>query len=81
MTEKTVHELKILPEYFEAVKNKSKKFEVRKNDRDFKVGDTIMLLEWNGEYTGRFLIAQITYILNDKKYCAKDMVIMSIELV
>ena len=77
-----IHELKILPEYFEAVKNKTKKFEVRKNDRDFNVGDTLMLLEWkDNQYTGRFLIAETTYILNDKSYCAKNMVIMSINLI
>ena len=47
------HELKTLPEYFELVRTEVKNFEVRKNDRDFKVGDLLILKEWNGEYTGR----------------------------
>lgn len=38
-----IHELKILPEYFEAVTSGRKQFEIRKNDRDFKVGDQLIL--------------------------------------
>ena len=34
-----IHALKTLPEYFEAVLENKKTFELRKNDRDFKVGD------------------------------------------
>ena len=48
------HELKILPEYFGAVSLREKTFEIRKNDRDYHVGDTLVLKEWDGEkYTGR----------------------------
>ena len=50
-----IHELKIQSEYFVAVNNKTKTFEIRKNDRDFKVGDKILLREIDscGKYTGR----------------------------
>lgn len=34
-----IHELKILPEYYEEVKCGNKNFELRKNDRDYKVYD------------------------------------------
>lgn len=41
------HKLKILPEYFEAVKSGSKTFEVRKDDRGFQAGDTLFLQRKN----------------------------------
>ena len=62
-----VHELKISPKYFEDVKANKKNFELRKDDRDFKVGDLITLREYdNGQYTGRAIInIPIGYILRD----------------
>ena len=35
-----LHELKILPENFEDITAGRKDFEIRKNDRDYKQGDT-----------------------------------------
>lgn len=65
-----IHELKILPEFFEAVTSGRKQFEIRKNDRDFKIGDILHLREWNGEnYTGDSYKAEITYITH---YAQKD---------
>lgn len=60
------HELKILPEYFDAVRDGRKRFELRQNDRDFHEGDSLVLREWDqeeGGYTGRSLKAEIPYIL------------------
>lgn len=75
-----VHELKTLPEFFQAVKEKRKPFEVRKNDRNFKVGDSLYLREYTGEeYTGRKLIRIITYILNDSRYVKEGYVILGIK--
>ena len=57
------HELKILPKWFEDVQSNKKNFEIRKNDRDFKVGDTLMLKEWHrGKFTGRFVTREVEYI-------------------
>lgn len=72
--EERMHELKILPQYFEAVDNGSKRFELRKDDRNFHVGDRIKLCEWeNGRYTGRNIVYFITYILRDcPEYGLKD---------
>lgn len=61
------HYLKILPKYFELLIAGIKKFELRKNDRDYKVGDLIVFMEWDGDdYTGRLTqIMRIRYILKD----------------
>lgn len=50
-----IHELKISPEYYMDVVSGVKPFEIRKNDRDFKVGDCVKLNEYDAEngYTGK----------------------------
>ncbi|EMF0190598.1 DUF3850 domain-containing protein [Enterococcus hirae] len=65
-----IHELKILPEYFEAVTSGRKQFEIRENDRNFKIGDQLILREWSkNEYTGDSYKAEITYITD---YAQRD---------
>lgn len=61
-----IHELKTWPVYFNAVINDVKTFEVRKADRKFKLGDILLLKEWNPEtesYTGACCTRVITYVL------------------
>ena len=69
-----VHELKILPKYYKAIKRQGKSFELRKDDRGFEVGDRLRLRKYDtslnssGEpygYTGEVIVATITYILRD----------------
>lgn len=72
-----IHHLKILPPYFKAVAQQKKTFEARKNDRDYKVGDVLILEEWapGTGYTGQMCARFVTYILYggefgiDKGYC------------
>lgn len=72
-----IHKLKIKPEYLNDVISGKKKFEVRYNDRDFKVGDLIVLEEFkNNRYTNRFLNREITYILNDQEYLKENYVVL-----
>lgn len=68
------HELKILPQYFQAVWSGTKTFELRKDDREYQRGDVLVLREWDGEqYTGSALCVKVTYILQDaEKYGLKD---------
>ena len=57
------HELKILPEYFEPVSLYHKTFEIRKNDRNYHVGDKLILKEWyRGKFTGRQVERWASYI-------------------
>lgn len=75
-----MHSLKILPEYFEAIRSDVKTFEIRKNDRDFRVGELLHLQEYNastGMYTGREIVRLITYITD---YAQQDgYVVMAIK--
>ena len=74
-----VHELKIAPKFYEAIICGEKTFEVRKNDRYYRVGDTLMLREFDGkEYTGRICERKVIYILSDSKYVKEGYLIMSL---
>lgn len=68
------HSLKTWPEYYHAVESGEKPFEVRKNDRDFQVGDVLLLRKYQnprpgyehvpGFYTGAHMRRRVTYILH-----------------
>lgn len=58
---------KILPEWFDAIQNGSKKYELRLADFDIEVGDTLRLEEWDGvgpdrKFTGRFIEKKVTHL-------------------
>lgn len=62
----SVHQLKIMPQYFQAVWDGQKTFELRKDDRNYQEGDILALREWDGEkYTGRGIAVRITHILRN----------------
>lgn len=64
----SVHTLKCWPRFFISIVNGTKKFDLRFNDREFKVGDRILFEEYDPEakdyYTGQNCTRQITFILN-----------------
>ncbi len=67
-----VHKLKTWPEFYEKVRTNEKRHEMRKDDRDFRVGDLLELVEWdptplapNDQLTGRSLMRRITYLMRD----------------
>lgn len=59
----TVHHLKIKPEYLEAVASGKKTFELRRDDRGFKVGDTLLLELVDAPDC--FAAVEVTYILRN----------------
>lgn len=78
------HELKTWPVPFEAVASGFKHHEVRRPDRDFHVGDRLLLREWRpdtGEYTGRELIVGVSYMTRAGEWgLPDDVCVMSIEV-
>lgn len=58
-----VHEWTVSSEDFDAITSGKKKFEIRKQDRDFTVGDLLILREGQqGAGTGDRYYVRITYI-------------------
>ena len=83
-----LHQLKIKSEYFLDVASGKKTFEIRKNDRDFHVGDFLGLNELTehsvnnkGEHkeTGRFILAEVTYVLTDTEYVKDGYAVLGIK--
>ena len=59
------HELKTWPHYFNEIISHRKKFEVRKDDREFRYSDILLLREWlpyAESYTGRSCLVEVTYV-------------------
>lgn len=77
------HSLKCWPRYFERLRSGEKKFEFRKNDRDFQVGDQLVLNEWTdpaGPFTGRWARYRVTYVLTDVDGLASGWCVLSLDL-
>ena len=64
----TIHCLKVTPEFFPALACGDKTFEARLNDRDFKVGDVLVLQEWDQVYTREAVTKVVTYILHGGRF-------------
>ena len=56
---------KIRPQYFKAVKAREKNFELRADEDDIRVGDLLVLDEWDGYYTGEGVRRCVKYVLRD----------------
>jgi hypothetical protein len=67
--EPVIHELKTWTAYYEAISEGRKTFEIRKDDRDFRVGDVLRLRDFDptkDAYTGAQLDVVVTYITDAK---------------
>ena len=79
----TIHELKTWLGPFDAIMKGEKTFEVRKDDRGFKVGDLLHLRRYDPQfklYTGEDLTVRVSYILSGSEWGLQDgFVVMSID--
>lgn len=76
----TTHELKIKSEYFMDIAKGVKKAEIRYNDRNYSVGDFLVLYEIdeNGNRTGNQCTVIVSHILDDAEYLRDGYVMLSI---
>lgn len=83
----TTHTLKVLIKYADAIVNDTKTFEIRKNDRNFKVGDKIVFDVVTNEgyavraaarHTLNGAVYRIDYILDDFEGLAQKYVALAI---
>lgn len=80
-TEIKEHDIKLAAMWYDDVASGKKKFELRKNDRHYKVGDKLAMHEVkDGEETGRIIKAQIAYMLEDYTGLQENFCILGIEL-
>jgi hypothetical protein len=67
------HEVKSWSHFFDAIESGHKKHDLRKNDRNFKIGDTLRLRRYdniNGMFTGQSIDRKVTYITSRDVPCA-----------
>lgn len=81
-----VHVLKTWPAYFEAHESGEKTFEIRRNDREFEVGDVLVLRRWNPtseRYEPGVVGRRVSYITSGpfllEGFCAMSTVPPSLE--
>lgn len=75
------HDLKIWPKFYPAVADGRKRAELRRDDRDFQMGDRLRLREFDPEtntYTGREITRAIRYLTRPLPG-AEGMVLLEIE--
>lgn len=76
-----VHTIKLARMYYEDVKSGKKSFELRKNDRGYKQGDILRMLEYaEGEWTGREMVVEVTYLLEDYAGLEEGYCIMALKV-
>lgn len=81
MTDKSMHELKISPSNFSDVASSRMSFQIRKDDRNYKIDDYIYLREYDEDtYTGRSLPARITHLLSEAEGLQKGYVLLNIKV-
>lgn len=69
-----IHKLKSWPAFFNEIIEDKKRHDMRRNDdREFEIGDILLLQEWDNNieaYTGKECEVKVTYITSEKFPCA-----------
>ncbi len=80
-----IHKLKTVNPYFNDIWNRIKNFDVRLNDRDFKINDYVLLREFDtttlNKYLFREILCRIYYIFEDSKFLKKNIIIIGIHII
>ena len=79
----SAHRLKTWPEPFEATWRKAKAFEVRRDDRGYRVGDGLRLYEWDpsaARFLTRRISTEITYVTRDAWGLPPGIVVLGLNL-
>lgn len=78
------HLLKSVSPYYEDVRDGRKKFELRYNDRNFKVGDFVTHAHWDAaknEFTGNpNVVTEIVYLIDSGQWLSPGYCCFGIEL-
>ena len=79
-----IHQIRLASTYFDDVVSGKKSFELRKNDRGYKEGDFLEMLEFtDGRNTGRSVQVLVTYLLEnytglEEGYCIMGTKVVSV---
>ncbi|MGG4498532.1 DUF3850 domain-containing protein [Brevibacillus reuszeri] len=76
-----VHQLKTVQPYFNDVAEKRMTFEIRKFDKDFNVGDVLLLSEYD-PVTDKLRVGvwrEVTHMLSDQPYVPEGYVALSMK--
>ena len=64
-----IHRVKCYDRFFRLTESGKKLFEIRRNDRDYQVGDLLELNETtDAEHTGRAALFRITFVLTCENF-------------
>lgn len=81
-TGQQVHQIRIATTYFEDAASGRKSFELRKNDRNYKEGDILEMMEFkDGRNTGRIIRKVVTYLLENYSGLEDGYCIMGIKAI
>lgn len=79
-----VHVLKCVQPFLDQIIFGKKRFEVRKFDRSYAIGDTVLLVEYSPVkevLSPKFVLLTINYFFWDSSYLSNDMCVFGFDLV